>query len=49
MGAVAKYMTLALIIEEGFSIEKLMKIIDSIRETAKEANIKIVGGDTHNS
>ena len=46
MGATPKYLTLALIIEAGFPIEDLMKIIVSIRDTAREANIKIVAGDT---
>lgn len=46
MGAKPVYMTLALILEAGFPISDLMRIIESIRKTAAEANIKIVGGDT---
>jgi hydrogenase expression/formation protein HypE len=37
---------LALIIEEGFPLEDLQKIMESIRNTAVEAGIKIVTGDT---
>lgn len=39
-------LTLALVIEEGFSVELLAKIRDSIMETAKEACVSIVTGDT---
>jgi hydrogenase expression/formation protein HypE len=45
-GSVPKYLSLSLIIEEGFKIEDLKKIIDSISKTAEKANIKIVTGDT---
>lgn len=45
-GSVPKYLSLSLIIEEGFKIEDLKKIIDSISKTAERANIKIVTGDT---
>ena len=37
---------LSLIIEEGFEMEILEKILDSISKTAKANNISIVGGDT---
>ncbi|MCR4395008.1 MAG: hydrogenase expression/formation protein HypE, partial [Dehalococcoidales bacterium] len=40
------YLSLALIIEEGFPLEDLQKIMESIRNTAVEAGIKIVTGDT---
>lgn len=46
MGATPKYLTLALIIEAGFPIADLMKIIESIRDCAREAGVKIVAGDT---
>lgn len=36
----------SLIIEEGFPIKKLQKIVDSMAETAKEANVAIIAGDT---
>ena len=45
-GAEASYLSLAFILEEGFPLDDLKKIIDSIAETAKEADVKIVTGDT---
>lgn len=46
MGAKPLYLTLALILEAGLSIADLRKILASIRETALEADVKIVAGDT---
>lgn len=46
MGSVPKYLTLSFIIEEGFLIDELKKILLSIKNTALEADIKIVAGDT---
>ncbi|MCX7951278.1 MAG: hydrogenase expression/formation protein HypE [Clostridiales bacterium] len=45
-GAKPEYLSLSLIIEEGFKIEELKKIINSIQETAQKCNVKIVTGDT---
>jgi hydrogenase expression/formation protein HypE len=45
-GAVAKYLSLALIIEEGFPIADLERIMSSISSTAKEAGVLVVTGDT---
>lgn len=45
-GSIPKYLSLSLIIEEGFSIEDLEKIIGSIGETAKKSGVLIVTGDT---
>lgn len=45
-GAIPSYLSLSLIIEEGFSIELLKKIIFSIQATAQEAGVEIVTGDT---
>lgn len=45
-GAVPKFLSLSLIIEEGFKMEDLKTIIDSISKTAKECNVKVVTGDT---
>lgn len=45
-GATPKYITSAFIIEEGADTEDLEKIAKSMAETAKEANITIVCGDT---
>lgn len=45
-GSIPKYLSLALIIEEGLSIENLNRIIESLSETAKIAGVEIVTGDT---
>lgn len=45
-GAIPQFLTLALILEEGFPLEKLERIIQSIAETASHAGVKIVCGDT---
>jgi hydrogenase expression/formation protein HypE len=45
-GARPLYLSLAFIIEEGFAISDLKKIINSIKKTAGEAGVKIVTGDT---
>jgi hydrogenase expression/formation protein HypE len=46
IGAVPSYLSLSLIIEEGFSIELLKQITSSIHEAAEEARVHIVTGDT---
>ena len=45
-GAVPKYITSAFIIEEGADIETLEKIVCSMAETAKEAGVTVICGDT---
>lgn len=45
-GAKPLYITVGFIIEEGFQISDLERIVKSIAETANEANVKIVAGDT---
>ncbi len=45
-GAKPLYLTLGLILEEGFPFQDLEKIIDSAAEAANDAGIKIVAGDT---
>lgn len=45
-GARPLYLTLSLIIEEGLLLSELFKIIESIGETARMADVKIVAGDT---
>lgn len=45
-GAKPLYITLGLIIEEGFSFEDLIKITDSISHASKEAEVVVVAGDT---
>jgi hydrogenase expression/formation protein HypE len=46
VGATPSYLSLSLIIEEGFSIELLKQIISSIHKTAEQAKVSIVTGDT---
>ena len=46
MGATPLVMTSALVIEEGFSIESLHKILTSMASTAAEDKVAIIAGDT---
>lgn len=46
VGARAIYLSCALIIEEGFSLSKLKKILESMKNTAEDAGVKIICGDT---
>ena len=45
-GAKPLFLTLGIILEEGFPIKDLEKIIDSSARAAEEAGVKIVAGDT---
>ncbi|MGB9679748.1 MAG: hydrogenase expression/formation protein HypE [Thermoanaerobacteraceae bacterium] len=45
-GSKPLFLTSAFIIEEGYSIKDLKKIVNSMADTAKEAGVKIVAGDT---
>jgi hydrogenase expression/formation protein HypE len=45
-GAKPLYLTLGLILEEGFPLKDLERIIDSAADASREAGIKIVAGDT---
>jgi len=45
-GAVPAAVSLALIIEEGFEVPKLRKILKSISDTLKETGLKVITGDT---
>ena len=45
-GAVPKYITCGFIIEEGASIDDLKTIANSMKETADEAGVIIIAGDT---
>lgn len=45
-GAKAEFLSLGLILEEGFPLNELEKIIRSIADTAREAGVKVVCGDT---
>lgn len=46
VGATPQYLTLALIIEAGLPFSDLERVLVSVRDTAREASIKIVAGDT---
>jgi hydrogenase expression/formation protein HypE len=45
-GAAPLYMTAGFIIEEGFPLDDLKRVLDSMRAAAEEAGIKVVAGDT---
>ncbi|PYC83185.1 hydrogenase expression/formation protein HypE [Streptomyces tateyamensis] len=46
VGARPLYLTLGMILETGLPIARLVQVLTSIRETAREAGVKIVCGDT---
>lgn len=46
MGAKPKYLSVGMIIEEGFEISELEKIVKSMKKTADDAGVLIVTGDT---
>lgn len=45
-GAVPLYLSVGFILEEGFPVEDLRKILVSMRESAAEAGVRIITGDT---
>jgi hydrogenase expression/formation protein HypE len=45
-GAIPRYLTLSLVLEEGFPIADLARILDSVRDAAGDANVEVVAGDT---
>jgi len=45
-GATPLYLSLSFIIEEGLTLGELKKVVNSIKAAAKEAEVKIVTGDT---
>lgn len=45
-GAKAHYLTLSAIIEEGLPVPQLQRVIASLAEAAKEADVQVVCGDT---
>ncbi len=45
-GGVPKFLSCALVIEEGFETEKLEKIVESMSRASKAAGVEIVTGDT---
>lgn len=46
LGGIPKFLSLSFIIEEGFLTEDLIKIVNSISQTAESAGVRIVTGDT---
>jgi hydrogenase expression/formation protein HypE len=45
-GATPRYLTLSLVLEEGFPIADLERVLDSVREAATAARVEVVAGDT---
>ena len=45
-GAEAKYISLALILEEGLAVEELTRVLKDVRAAADEAGVSVVTGDT---
>ena len=45
-GATPLYLTLGLILEEGLPMADLERIVDSVAHAAREADVKVVAGDT---
>lgn len=45
-GAVPRYLTLSLVIEQGLPIADLARVLDSVRAAALEADVEVVAGDT---
>ena len=45
-GAEAKYLSCALIIEEGLPLETLERVLESMRDAALKTGVQIVTGDT---
>ena len=45
-GGIPKYLSLAMILEEGLPVEDLKKIVDSISRTADSLGVQVVTGDT---
>ncbi len=45
-GAKPLYLTVGFILEEGFAVEDLRRIVQSMQNAAEESNIQIIAGDT---
>ncbi len=45
-GAVARWLSAGFILEEGFPIESLCRVVESMQRTAAAAGVKIITGDT---
>ena len=46
VGARPEYMTVGFVLEEGFELASLWRVVCSAREAAREAGVRIVAGDT---
>ncbi len=46
MGAAPRFLSLALVLEEGFLRADLARVLDSVRARAEEAQVQVVTGDT---
>ena len=47
VGAEAKYLSCALIVEEGLEIAELERVLGSLAAVARENGVRIVCGDNH--
>ncbi|HSR54233.1 MAG TPA: hydrogenase expression/formation protein HypE [Acidobacteriota bacterium] len=45
-GARPLYLTLSLILEEGFEIKRLVRIVESVRRACQESGLQVLAGDT---
>ena len=45
-GGVPRYLTLSLILEEGLPLAELRRILDAVRDTARQAGVAVIAGDT---
>lgn len=45
-GATPLYLSVGFVLEEGFPVDDLVRILESMREAAREAGVRIVTGDT---
>lgn len=45
-GAIPKYLTCGMIVEEGLSVDTLRRVVASMKETADTAGVSVVTGDT---
>ena len=45
-GAVPHALLIAIVVSEGFPLDSLSAILDSLKDTAEEAGVQIIGGDT---
>ncbi len=46
VGAEPKFLSLALVIQDGFSLEEFERILDDVKESSRSAGVSIITGDT---